>query len=128
MHILCNAHNKPNKPENYVSLIKLALRFLSLGFRYFELRNIYQRILNCIRKSTISMLQLKSTFYLHIFEICCHGHRKGYISVIFYFWAKLSCITTQVPYAIYNFTNVTGFDKSQLGSTHQADSFFTTNQ
>ena len=51
VHILCIAlrYNKPNKPENHNFFNKISASVLSLGFRYFELRNIYKQILNRIR-------------------------------------------------------------------------------
>ena len=54
MYILCIAprYNKQNKPENHKSISAnktSRTSVLSLGFRYFEFRNIYKRIPNHIR-------------------------------------------------------------------------------
>ena len=57
MHILCIGlrYNAQSKPENHkVSYLlrfydKTGASFLTLAFRYFELQNIYKRILNRIR-------------------------------------------------------------------------------
>ena len=57
MHILCIAlrYDKQNKPENHKTSYLLCFfnetsaLVLFLGFRYFELQNIYKRILNHIK-------------------------------------------------------------------------------